>query len=289
VFDVVVLGSANVDLVVTVDRRPVPGETVVGSTYAEHPGGKGLNQAVAAGRAGAATAFVGVVGSDPAGDRLLDVLAGDAVDATGVTRTHSPTGRALIVVDRSAENSIVVVPGANGECVPNRLPSPWPSSRIVLAQLEIPATTVAHVFRVARAAGARTVLNPSPVARCDDGLLSVTDIVVPNVHEVDRLGGARHLLDLGASAVVVTRGAEGVDVFTPERHDTVAAFAVDPVDTTGAGDAFAGALVARLAAGDVLADAVRWAAAAGALATTARGAVPSIPHRRDVDALAGQR
>lgn len=284
--DLIVVGSANLDLVVTVDRRPAPGETVLGRSYAEHPGGKGLNQAIAAARAGSATAFVGSVGRDPAADRLLEVLAADRVDAAGVRRVASPTGRALIVVDRDAENSIVVVPGANLDCV---VDPPLPPARVVLAQLEIPPDTAREAFDQARARGATTILNPSPVDACEDALVALADIVVPNEHEVEQLGGVDRLLAQGVTAVVVTYGAAGVEIRTRGDRVRVPAFQVEAVDTTGAGDAFTGALGARLAAGDDLLTATQWAAAAGALATTVHGAVPSLPSRREVEAFVRQR
>ncbi len=280
-FDVCVVGSANLDLVATVDRLPGPGETVSGTHYAEYPGGKGLNQAVAAARAGAATAFVGAVGDDSAGELLLQVMTADGIDAQHVQRISEPTGRALIGVSASGENLIIVVPGANAAVTGASLPP----ALVVLAQLEVPIEAVQHALTVARAAGALTVLNPAPARPLSEALLRVCDIVVPNEHEVELLGGAAHLLALGAKAVVVTRGGDGADLHTAEGVLHVPAFSVTPVDTTAAGDSFCGALAARLAAGDELPVALRFAAAAGALCTTAAGAVPSIPHRSAVDAI----
>ncbi|MEI7547431.1 MAG: PfkB family carbohydrate kinase, partial [Actinomycetota bacterium] len=155
VLDVCVVGSANLDLVATVDRLPGPGETVSGSAYAEYPGGKGLNQAVAAARSGARTAFVGALGTDAAGDALLAVMAGDDIDATGVLRVAAPTGRALIGVSATGENSIIVVSGANSAVIGDDIPA----ATVVLAQLEVPIGAVERAFRLARLAGAVTVLN----------------------------------------------------------------------------------------------------------------------------------
>jgi ribokinase len=274
--DVCVVGSANLDLVAGAARIPMPGETVLGTSYAEHPGGKGLNQAVAAARSGAAVVFAGAVGSDAAGDRLRAVLAEEAIDATALSTSHLPTGRALIVVDEHGENSIVVVPGSNATVAP---PDPLPAARVVLCQLEIPIRTVSAVLADARARGSRTVLNPAPAAALPPTLLAACDVIVPNEHEVELLGGVEALLRAGCGAVVVTRGGAGVDIHLADAPSThVAPFAVDVVDTTGAGDAFCGSLAARLAAGDPLGTAVRWAAAAGALATTVPGAVPAQPH-----------
>jgi len=285
-FDVVVVGSANLDLVARTLRLPGPGETVLGSGFAQHPGGKGLNQAVAAARAGATVAFVGAVGDDDAGRTLRSVAATEGIDVAGLSVADGvATGRAVITVDDRGENSIVVVPGANASAHVGDLPA----ATVVLAQLEVPVATVIAAFAVARTAGSRTVLNPAPVPAggLPDELLSLCDILVPNEHEVELLGGVDELLTSGVAAVVVTQGAAGVTV--TEAPDTatwsVEAFEVDPVDTTGAGDAFCGALSARLAAGDDLRAAVRYAAAGGALATTTAGAVPSLPHAADIERL----
>ena len=253
----------------------MPGETVLGTSYAEHPGGKGLNQAVAAARSGSTVVFAGAVGADAAGERLRAVLTDDAIDGTALVTASRPTGRALIIVDEHGENSIVVVPGANATVA---TPRPFPAAAVVLCQLEIPLTTVTDVLVAAREAGARTILNPAPAAALPDAVLAACDVIVPNEHEVELLGGVELLLAAGCGAVVVTRGGAGVDVHTadaPTLH--VPPFPVDVIDTTGAGDAFCGSLAARLAAGDTLALAVRWAAAAGALATTVPGAVPAQP------------
>jgi ribokinase len=280
-FDVCVLGSANLDLVATVPRLPGPGETVSGTAYHEYPGGKGLNQAVAAARAGARTAFVGAVGLDSAGDTLLAVMAEDDIDASRVEKVAEPTGRALIGVADSGENSIVVVPGANATVGS----VPLPPATVVLAQLEVPLAAVRAAFRLARAAGAVTVLNPAPARPLDEEMLRECDLVVPNEHELHILGGVQRLLALGARAVVVTLGARGAELHTSEGVQAVAPFAVTPVDTTAAGDSFCGALCARIAAGDPLPTALRFAAAAGALCTTRAGAVPSIPRRSEIEVL----
>ncbi len=273
-FDVCVVGSANLDLVASTARLPLPGETVLGTAYAEHPGGKGLNQAVASARSGALTAFVGALGSDDAGDRLRGVLAGEHIDAECTTTVDAPTGRALIVVDATGENSIVVIPGANASVSPS---PDRPQAKVVLAQLEIPIATVRSILTSARADGSIVILNPAPAAPLPVELIALCDVIVPNQRELQQLGGVRQLLDAGCEAVVTTLGGDGVDVHTAKGVTHIAAFEVPVVDTTGAGDAFCGALAARLAAGDDLLGATRWAAAAGALATTVAGAVPAQP------------
>ncbi len=281
-FDVCVVGSSNLDLVATAAVLPGPGETVMGRDYAEHPGGKGLNQAVASARAGARTGFVSAVGGDRAGDELLEVMAGDHIDTTHVTRhLGTPTGRALIGVSDSGDNAIIVVPGANATVTIDELPM----ARVVLAQLEVPIETVRQAFRLARGAGATTVLNPAPAQHLPPDLLALCDVVVPNEHEVELLGGVDQLLALGARAVVVTEGSKGATLHRDGRVERIAPFTVTPIDTTGAGDTFCGVLCARIAAGDHLSVALRHASAAAALSTTRAGAVPSIPFAREVNAF----
>lgn len=281
-FDVCVVGSTNLDLVATAAVLPGPGETVLGHDYAEHPGGKGLNQAVAAARSGANTVFVSAIGDDDAGARLLGVMRAESIDTDHVaTRVGLPTGRALIGVSDAGENSIIVVPGANATVAVDSLPT----STVVLAQLEVPLDTVARAFELARAAGATTVLNPAPAQPLPASLLALCDVVVPNEHEVELLGGVDALFALGARAVVVTEGAKGATLHEAGRSVHIPPVPVDPIDTTGAGDTFCGSLCARLAAGDDLVAALGRASAAAALSTTRAGAVPSIPTAAEVTAF----
>lgn len=285
--DVVVVGSANLDLVSRVEHLPAPGETVIGTDYAEHAGGKGLNQAVASRRAGARTAFIGCLGDDPAGDFLHHLLSDEGVDPFVVTMAR-PTGRALISVDAAGENSIVVVPGANS-CLTISVIDDHRDvlsrARVVLAQLEVPAESVEAAFAIAKVAGATTVLNPAPARELSPGLLSLVDVIVPNQHEVNQLGGVSSLLDAGIDTVVVTLGARGLRVVRREGEFEIPPFVVRAVDTTGAGDAACGAFVAAIALGHDLVTACRRASAAGALAATRAGAVPSLPTAAEIDSL----
>lgn len=280
-FDIVVVGSANLDLVTGVQELPRPGQTVSAASYGEHAGGKGLNQAVACARMGARVAFVGCVGDDSSGRMLRDLLADEGIDVTCLRTSEFPTGRAFITVNSSGENTIVVVPGANAD-VGSAPDFRLPPCGLLLAQLEIPTATVASVLHQARRAGVRTVLNPAPAAALPPGLLAVCDVVVPNETEAEALGGADALLRAGAAAVVITLGERGALVLTEESTNTVEAHRVVPVDTVGAGDAFVGAMCAELVRGTPLVDACRTGAVAGALATTVHGAVPSIPTRAAV-------
>jgi ribokinase len=285
VFDVTVIGSANLDLVVRTERHPSPGETVLGHDYSEYPGGKGLNQAVAAARAGASTSFVGAVGTDAAGRTLRSVAQAEHIDLAQLLDVDdTPTGRALITVDHGGENSIVVVPGANALVVA----PPSISARVVLGQLEIPIQAIIDTFGSARQIGTTTILNPAPAIQLSVELLALCDIVVPNEHEVVLLGGVEALFDAGVATVVTTRGEQGIEIRTAtgERH-LIPAPAVPVVDTTGAGDTFCGSLAARLAHGAPINEAAAWAVAASALAVGQPGAIPSIPDARATQQLLG--
>lgn len=279
--DVVVVGSLNLDLVVRAPRQPSGGETISGTDYSEYAGGKGLNQAVAAARSGASVALVGNVGDDEAGERLRAIVRHEGIDDTHLrTLDGTATGRAIITVDDEGENSIIIVAGANGGPAPTGIPT----GRVVLAQLETTVDGVIDAFTRARSMGSTTVLNPAPAMVLPDELLAQCDILVPNEHEVDLLGG-RDRVAAHVRHLVVTLGALGADHLHAGVTTHVDSFAVDAVDTTGAGDAFCGALVSRIAAADPMSEALRYAAAAGALATTRPGAVPSQPHAADVHRL----
>ena len=281
-FDVVVVGSANMDLVARVVRLPHPGETVSAHGYFEACGGKGANQAIAAARAGARTAFIGAVGSDAAGDTLRSAFIGDAVDVSMLATVREPTGRALIGVSDDAENLIIVVPGANHALSVDHIDAAaalLANAKVVLVQLEV---RLAVVQRAVELAGHDTiiVLNPAPASELPDDVLRHVDVITPNEHEVALLGGAAALVARGVANVVVTQGARGALLVTRDGETRIEPFAVTPVDTTGAGDAFCGVLSARLAVAGGLAElalALRAAAVGGALATQTAGAVPSLP------------
>ncbi|MFI6638160.1 ribokinase [Streptomyces sp. NPDC050504] len=296
--DLLVVGSANADLVVGVERRPAAGETVLGSDLAVHPGGKGANQAVAAARLGADTALLARVGDDAHGRLLTGSLRAAGVDVSGMLTGGAPTGVALITVDPSGDNSIVVSPGANARLTPADVEAAgglFARAGVVSVQLEIPPATVAAVARALRP-GARLVLNPSPPAPLDAAVLAACDPLVVNEHEARVVIGegageepeewAAALLALGPRSVVVTLGAGGALAADGERTVRVASPRVEAVDTTGAGDAFTAALAWRLGLGDDLVAAVRFAVRVGAAAVTRRGAQDSYPTRGELAAFA---
>jgi ribokinase len=278
-FDVVVVGSANLDLVATLDHLPKPGETIVALGYAEHAGGKGVNQAVACARMGARTAFVGCVGNDDAGMFLRGVLENEGIDTTMLSVVDMPTGRAFINVDGRGENVIVVVSGANTQVGVAHKPLVLPTSHVLLMQLEIPLETVAAALNAARKNGSVTVLNPAPYKSLTGEILSLVDVIVPNETESAACGGTKVLLDSGVKTVVTTLGEKGAQIATGSTSSIVAPYKVVAIDTVGAGDAFIGALSAELARGLTITDAAAIGAVAGALATTVHGAVPSLPTR----------
>ncbi|RPF29060.1 ribokinase [Georgenia muralis] len=292
---VVVVGSANVDLVVDVPRHPGPGETILGGNLRRTPGGKGANQAVAAARAGGAdTWFLGALGRDEAADLLLASLTGAGVHTDLVARSAEATGTALIWVTDDGENAIIVAPGANSEVSVDAVAARRLAvADVVLAQLEIPLETVVAAAR-ARRDGARLVLNAAPSRDLPAQLWAEVDILVVNEHEARDLAGrdgspaqlATALLER-VPAVVVTLGGDGALVAERgSEHQSVTAPRVTAVDTTGAGDTFCGVLAAALADGASLAGAARLAAAAGALAVTRPGAQDAVPTATETAHLA---
>jgi ribokinase len=301
---VIVVGSVNEDLVATVDHLPAPGETVTGGRFAQHHGGKGGNQAVAAARLGAATFFVGAVGADAFGTAARAALEADGVDTTGLrTLPDQATGVALILVDASGENSIAVAGGANLALEPGHAHEslerlgPAPGD-VVLVGHEIPTATATEALRVARAAGAITLFNPAPAGGIAPETLAFADVVTPNEGEAAQLAGhdgepralgAELLASIaGGGHVVVTLGARGALLVGQEGALSIPAPGVPVVDTVGAGDTLNGVLAAGLAAGLPLEEAVRRAITAAALAVTRAGAREGMPTARELEAfLAG--
>lgn len=290
---IVVVGSINMDLVVQVDTFPQPGETRLGSDYAQHPGGKGANQAVAAARAGGRVTMIGRVGDDGFGQLLKAGLERDGIDTRQViVLEHTPSGVAFISVNAEAQNCIIVAPGANAKLTPDDLSAAhFEGAKVVLLQLEIPLSTALKAAQLGRAAGAMVILNLAPAQQLTQAQLADIDLLVVNESEAALLSGlsdeqaALAQLATLVPQVVLTRGERGALWHDGTTSGALAAFQVTAIDTTAAGDAFVGALAVARCEGRPLAEAVRFAAAAGALATMQRGAQPSLPHRSAIAAL----
>jgi len=300
---VVVFGSINMDLVVRTPRLPTPGETLTGHTFFTAPGGKGANQAVACARLGVPTRMVGRVGDDLFGEQLRASLRSFGVQDDGVLTTPGPSGVALIAVDDTAENTIVIVPGANGAVsiadIP-RLERALDGARALLLQLEVPIETVVAAARAAHTRGVTVILDPAPALPLPDELYALADIITPNEHEATTLTGiavhddqgaiaaARTLIARGARRVALKLGARGALTADAEGEQFWSPFTVTPVDTVAAGDAFNGGLAVALSEGRSFNEAIRWGLAAGALSVTRHGAQPSMPERNEVLTLLAQ-
>lgn len=299
---VFVVGSINQDYVLRLDRRPEPGETVTDAEMSLLPGGKGANQAVAAARllGSGHISILGRVGDDDAGPRLVRNLEDNGVEASQVEAVESQTsGSAFITVTPDGENSIVVAPGANrgfGTREVNASALALGGASVLVAQMEVDIAAIERAAEIVSQAGGRVLLNLAPAREAPSSLLSLLDPLVVNEHEAafllgesgkrDPEGTARALLGLGPRSAVVTLGSEGAALATNEGSEVYPAPRVDPVDTTGAGDAFVGALAARLSEGDSLYAAVPYAVRAGAAAVAREGAQGAMPYR---DELAGDQ
>ena len=283
---VIVVGSVNMDLVFTgLTALPRAGQTVSAAGYETLPGGKGANQASAAAAAGARVELVARVGSDSLGDAALSDLGSRGIGLTGTSRVDGPTGVAGVLIDEAGENVVIVAPGANAQLGPDSVADVEASRVVVLACLEIPLPTVLAWARTSRERGWTFILNPAPARELPAELLALVDVITPNQTELQALGDAGQLVAHGIGAVVVTLGAEGAQLHTASGTVHQPAYPVDVVDTTGAGDAFNGALAAALAEGQALADAVAFAAASGALATRRVGARAALASRDELLAL----
>jgi ribokinase len=301
---VVVVGSANMDLVVRCEHIPAPGETVIGGQFVTLPGGKGANQAVAAARLGGEVRFVGCVGADAFGESLFAGMAADGIITDHLRRDpEAPTGVALIGVDDRGQNAIIVAPGANHRLTPADIDAARDSiaeAAYLVIQLEIPQSMVAHAVALAKEVGTRVLLNPAPVSVAEPfphSLLRQVDVLTPNEHEAANLLGyaspdgvdmeeaARRLVEIGIDCVVVTLGGEGCLLATQEGVRHLPALRVSPVDTTAAGDCFTGALAVALAEGQEMEAAIAFATRAAAISVTRLGAQPSLPWRAELESL----
>lgn len=299
---IAVVGSLNIDLVMRVERFADPGETLAATDFQTFIGGKGFNQAIAAARQGALVSMVGRVGDDEFGLTLRSVAVREGMQTEYLLTTPGvASGVANIVVDSHAENLIYIAAGANGRLIPadtEAARAVLQGVDLVLAQLEVPLETVSTALRLARQAGVMTMLVPAPARPLPADLLANVDVLVANRSEISLILSeathdpeldARRALKQGPSLVVVTLGSRGaLAVRRDEPTLTIPAFPVEAVDTTGAGDAFAGGLAVGLAAKEDTEAALRRGAACGALACTVMGAEPSLPRRESVDRLLGK-
>ena len=309
---VTVVGSLNIDLVCHATKRPDKGETLIGDAFDIFTGGKGFNQATAAARLGAEVTLIGSVGADSFGEMLLTATENEHIDSRFVRkRTDIGTGVATIVVEPDGDNSIIVVPRANmaltttdidaaADCISD--------ADVLLLQLETPIAVSEHAAAIAKgrakSGGTTVILNPAPAQPLPDSLLAFVDILTPNQSETELLSGMQvgndeearnaaevlraRMVDSATSAVVLTLGEQGALILTSRTSERIPALSVDAVDTTGAGDAFCGALATALASGETLGEAIAFANAAGAVAVTVIGATPSMPTRAKVDLLMSQ-
>ena len=292
------------DLVVRCTHLPMPGETVTAGSLTEVPGGKGANQAVAAARSGGQVHMIACVGDDGFGPKLLKNLTDQSVNCDNVSVIeNSESGIAIVAVERSGENSIMVVPGANGRITAQQVSGFAETIRqsdVLMVQLEIPMDVVLEGVRIAKAAGVKVILDPAPARHLPDELFDV-DLICPNESEAALLSGqtvksvdeatdvAKSLHQKGARAVAITLGAQGTLLSDDEGTEAIRSIKTQAVDTTAAGDAFAGALAVRWSETGCLREAIRWANVAGALAASGMGAQPSLPLREQIDQTAASQ
>ena len=294
-----VIGSINTDMIVKADKLPSPGQTVMGGDFLMTAGGKGGNQAVAAARHGALVSMVANLGEDIFGDQAVSRLQSEGIDCTHVGRdANHPSGVALISVDASGENHIVVAPGANSTVTEQQVEAALasiPAGSIVLLQLEIPLATVSHAIALANEKSCRVMLDPAPAQALPEEMLQGLYLLTPNETEAEILTGmavadpdsatqaAERLLEAGAQNVAVTLGARGVLLANDQGSELIAAPSVKALDTTAAGDCFNGSVAVALAGGNDLRDAMAFACKAASISVTRMGAQDSMPHSHEID------
>lgn len=296
---ILVIGSSNIDLILRIPRFHYPGETILAEDLKTAFGGKGANQAIAVKKLGGKVSFLTKLGYDSYGDAYYDCLIKLGLPAQGLLRDKKlPTGLALIELGPKGENRIIVSPGANGALLPqdlHRNKAIWEQAGFLIIQLEIPLPTVKKALQMAKARGIVTILNPAPATKLPPKFFPLVDYLIPNKEEAQIIAGrwvkkkedfpkiAAYLHKMGAKNIIVTLGAEGVYFFSQKEEIWLKAFKVKAVDTTAAGDAFVGGFVVALSMGKTLRDALRFASAAGALATTKLGAQPSLPAKKEIE------
>lgn len=301
---ILVVGSLNMDLVTNVEKSPKVGETILGTDIVEYPGGKGANQAVALGRLGGLVSMVGMVGNDTYGDQLLKNLDENGVEAKGIIRTSSvSTGLAMIMVNEDGNNSIVVIPGANGKMTKAMMTQAlFEGVDYLLVQLEVPITVVEAALKMAKEKNVTTILNPAPMVLESGRILKYVDMIIPNEVEFESLTslpptddisiekGCQKLFQLGIREVVVTLGGRGA-VYRSKSGDHYRSLGYDVkvLDTTAAGDSFIGGLLASYAQGYTIEESMEYAMKVGALTVTKEGAQSSLPWKVDLEAYVGQK
>ncbi len=289
---ILVIGSLNMDLVISADHLPAEGETVIEGQFHTYAGGKGANQAIAAARMGGRVKMVGRVGDDDYGRQLVAGLSSAGVETCFISKDkNDPTGVAVITVDRIGKNSIVVASGANmslKEACIKDIPDLFNGVGVMVAQLEIPIPVVQAAYKAARERGVITILNPAPARTLTDELFPLIDYIIPNRLELEMLTGEKdlhagisRLLASGVGTVIVTLGEDGAFLATRKKQAHIAAFKVNAVDTVAAGDAFTGAFCVGLVEELPIEDCVRLANAVAAISVTRKGAQPSMPTRAE--------
>ena len=300
--NICVIGSLNMDLVVNVDTMPKPGQTIIGSNFKEVPGGKGANQAVAMARLNGNVSMIGKVGEDGFGQTLINSLKNDKVDTTYIQTSKGATGVALITVDKNAQNSIVVSPGANFEVkeddIDNNIEA-IKNSDIVVLQLETPLNTIKYALNKAKELNKYTILNPAPAVKLDDEIIKNVDLLTPNETELEIISGvsieteediqtaAQIMIEKGVKELIVTLGSKGSLYINKEKSMFKKAYKVEAVDTTAAGDSYTGALAVALSQDKNIEDAMDFASKVGALSVLKEGAQSSLPTLEDVKNFRG--
>ena len=300
--NICVIGSLNMDLVVNVDTMPKPGQTIIGSNFKEVPGGKGANQAVAMTRLNGNVSMIGKVGEDGFGQTLINSLKNDKVDTTYIQTSKGATGVALITVDKNAQNSIVVSPGANFEVkeddIDNNIEA-IKNSDIVVLQLETPLNTIKYALNKAKELNKYTILNPAPAVKLDDEIIKNVDLLTPNETELEIISGvsieteediqkaAQIMIEKGVKELIVTLGSKGSLYINKEKSMFKKAYKVEAEDTPAAGDSYTGALAVALSQDKNIEDAMDFASKVGALSVLKEGAQSSLPTLEDVKNFRG--
>ena len=298
---VLIVGSLNIDIVTYLEKMPEPGETVVGDRIESFPGGKGLNQAVAAARAGGEVIMVGVLGNDSNSNLLKQVMLNENINSDYVRQVVGVCGTAIIEVDKLGRNRIIVIAGANSELKANDLKpeilTKITKQQVLLSQLESPISELFSIFQTAKNSNFFTILNPAPARKLEKKFIQLIDLLVPNQFEAEFLTGikvtdtdsafsaGKELISQGVKSVLITMGEAGSVLITKDGGELFSSFKVNATDTTAAGDAFCGAIAVALSEEFDLKTAIRFASAAGALSVQIEGATTSMPTRQEIEKL----